>query len=302
MGALSRWWRARPLDDRAAANDASMGPCVADALRGALDRGEFLLNYQPKVDLATSEVTGFEALLRWRHEEFGAMGPAQFVPMLEDLGLIGAVGDWALRRACREAVRWIGRGAPFVPIAVNVSAKQLCDPAFAPSIASILAATGARASQLEIEITESALMEDVAQAARTLMLVRELGVRVAMDDFGVGQSSLAYLKRLPVDAIKIDRSFVADVASRPQDGAIVRAIIDLGRSLGLTVIAEGVETIRQRAFLIANGCDEIQGHFVSAPLPPHAALEMALLAGDAGGVRAARAFTRRLVAQGSEAA
>jgi len=297
MGPLRRWWRGLGRD-RDAAAPSSCDPALEAALRAALGRGEFLLNYQPKVDLATSDVTGFEALLRWRHEEFGAMGPAQFVPMLEQLDLIGVVGEWVLRRACRETVRWVGRGAPFVPIAVNISARQLRDPDFASTIGSILTETGARACQLEIELTESALMEDLDQAARTLELVRELGVRVAMDDFGVGHSSLAYLKRLPIDAIKIDRSFIADVTLRPEDGAIVRAIIDLGRSLGLTVIAEGVETLQQRAFLIANGCDEIQGHFVSPPVAPLAALDMAMLASEEGSARAARNFTRRLVARG----
>lgn len=289
MGALNRWWRRLGRETGHPPIDAAL----ADALRAALGRGEFFLNFQPKVDLATSDVTGFEALLRWRHEEFGAMGPAEFVPLLEQLDLIGIVGEWVMRRACREAVRWSARGAPVAPIAVNLAAKQLRDPGFASKVARILVETGARGSQLELELTESALLDDVEQAARTLSLVRQLGVRVALDDFGVGHSSLAYLKRLPLDAIKIDRSFIADVTLRPEDGAIVRAIIDLGRGLGLTVIAEGVETLQQRAFLMANGCDEIQGYFVSEPVPPQTAFEMAMLASDAGGVREARMFTRR---------
>jgi EAL domain-containing protein (putative c-di-GMP-specific phosphodiesterase class I) len=291
MRALTRWSRLRSRDE----------PPVRAALRAALGRGEFGLVYQPRVDLHTSCVTGFEALLRWRNETFCAMGPAEFVPLLEEMGLIVEVGDWVLRRACREAVRWVDRGAPALPIAVNVSAKQLCKPGFAVTVARILAETGASASQLELEITESALIDDLEQAAHTLVLVRQLGVRVALDDFGVGHSSLAYLKRLPLDAVKIDRSFIADVTSRPQDGAIVRAIIDLGRGLGLTVIAEGVETLQQRAFLIANGCDEIQGYFVSAPVPPQEALELAHLACEDDG-REARLFARRFLAPGFETA
>jgi diguanylate cyclase (GGDEF)-like protein len=236
---------------------------IETALRGALERGEFLLHYQPKVDVRSGEVTGFEALLRWSHAEFGELSPSEFVPILEDTDLIVAVGDWVLETACRQVCEWRRNGLTPRPIAVNLSARQFHLAGLDARVARIIAQSGIEASLLELELTESMLMRDPEETVRTLRNLERSGVRLAVDDFGTGYSSLAYLKEFPIAALKIDRAFVSGVTANPDDAAITLAIINLGHGLGLKVVAEGVESPAQLEFLRAHGCDEMQGFLFS---------------------------------------
>jgi len=233
------------------------------ALRGALARNEFMLHYQPKIDVRTGAVTGFEALLRWRHPEFGLLSPADYVPVLEESDLITPVGEWVLRTACRQIATWAERGIPPRAIAVNLSARQFRMDNLDTMVARIITETGVDPQLLELELTESLLMDNPEQTVTTLGNLRRYGVRLAVDDFGTGYSSLAYLKRFPIDALKIDRAFISDATTNPEDAAIALAIINLGHSLGLKVVAEGVETESQLEFLREKGCDEMQGFFFS---------------------------------------
>ncbi|HXF79248.1 MAG TPA: EAL domain-containing protein [Usitatibacter sp.] len=233
------------------------------ALRGALAKNEFMLHYQPKIDVRTGMVTGFEALLRWRHPEFGLLSPADFVPVLEESDLITPVGEWVLRTACRQIATWAERGIAPRPIAVNLSARQFRMDHLDTMVARIITETGVDPQLLELELTESLLMDNPEQTVVTLGNLRRYGVRLAVDDFGTGYSSLAYLKRFPIDALKIDRAFISDATTNPEDAAITLAIINLGHSLGLKVVAEGVETESQLQFLRDKGCDEMQGFFFS---------------------------------------
>ncbi len=237
------------------------------ALRNALARAEFVLHYQPQIDLATQEVIGVEALLRWHRPEQGLVAPAEFIPLLEETGLIVPVGEWVLSEACRQAKAWRAAGLPPWRMAVNLSARQLRDERFADTVAKVLADTGMDPRYLELEITESAVMQQVEASIELLRRVRALGVRLAMDDFGTGYSSLSHLKLLPIDAVKIGQSFVRDIPADENDAAIVQAIIVLARTLGLEVIAEGVEAPAQLAFLRARGCDAMQGYLFSRTLP-----------------------------------
>ena len=236
------------------------------ALRGALARKEFLIHYQPKIDVATGIITGFEALLRWRHPEFGLLSPSEFVPILEDTDLIVPVGEWVLQAVCDQIRRWSMRGLAARPVAVNLSARQFRLENLDTVVARIVSAAGIDPSLLELELTETLLMHDPEGAIRTLRNLERYGVRLAVDDFGTGYSSLAYLKRFPIDALKIDRAFIAETLANPEDAAITLAIINLGHSLGLQVVAEGVETEEQLAFLRAHGCDQMQGFFFSPPV------------------------------------
>jgi EAL domain-containing protein (putative c-di-GMP-specific phosphodiesterase class I) len=236
-------------------------------LRHALDREEFALHFQPKVSLTTGLITGFEALLRWRRPDQTLVSPASFIPVLEQTGLIVPVGVWVLRAACAQIRTWRRANLTPLPIAINLSARQFRRQDICDVVKSALVEFEVHPRELELEITESTAMEDADQAIATLRALRALGVHVAIDDFGTGYSSLSYLKRLPVDSIKIDRSFVSQVASQRDDAAIARAIITMAHSLQLKVIAEGVETADQLAFLTANGCDEVQGYYFSRPLP-----------------------------------
>jgi EAL domain-containing protein (putative c-di-GMP-specific phosphodiesterase class I) len=233
------------------------------ALRGALAKNEFMLHYQPKIDVRTGIVTGFEALLRWRHPEFGLLSPADYVPVLEESDLITPVGEWVLRTACRQIASWSARGIAPRPIAVNLSARQFRMDNLDTLVARIITETGVDPQLLELELTESLLMDNPEQTVITLGNLRRYGVRLAVDDFGTGYSSLAYLKRFPIDALKIDRAFISDATTNPEDAAIALAIINLGHSLGLKVVAEGVETESQLEFLREKGCDEMQGFFFS---------------------------------------
>jgi len=236
-----------------------------NALRGALERREFLLHYQPKVDLASGAVCGFEALLRWQRPGVGLVSPLDFIPVLEDTGLIVSVGEWAIGSACRQIAAWRELGLPTPPIAVNLSARQFQED-LRTSVERILSETRVEASLLQFEITESLLMRDPEGATRILQDIKQSGATLSVDDFGTGYSSLAYLKRFPLDALKIDRAFVRDVTSHSDDAAIALAIIGLAHSLGLKVIAEGVETEAQMRFLRDNGCDQMQGFYFSRPL------------------------------------
>ena len=234
-------------------------------LREALAQGGFELHYQPLIDLADNRITGMEALVRWRHPERGLVSPAVFIPLAEESGLIVPLGEWVLGQACRDAAGWPGG----VSVAVNVSPLQLRHRAFAQSVPAALAASGLAATRLELEITESVLLDDTEANLETLHTLRRLGVRISMDDFGTGYSSISYLRRFPFDKIKIDRSFVRDCAARSEAGAIIRAIVSLGASLGITTLVEGVETEPQLAAVRAEGAREVQGFLFSPPRPAH---------------------------------
>ena len=236
-------------------------------LRHAIERREFVLHYQPKVDVASGKITGLEALLRWQPPDKNMVGPDQFIPLLEENGLIVPVGDWVTRSACAQIHAWREAGLTPVPVAVNLSARHLKQPGFGATLGRALAEFSVPAELIEIEITESSLMENPEQAIVVLTEIANLGVRLSADDFGTGYSSLSYLKRLPLDALKIDRSFVRDITSDPDDAAITRTVITLAHGLDLKVIAEGVETEEQLAFLGQNQCDEAQGYLFSRPLP-----------------------------------
>jgi diguanylate cyclase (GGDEF)-like protein/PAS domain S-box-containing protein len=232
-------------------------------LRRAFTNGDFELHYQPLVDLAADRITGFEALLRWRHPEKGLISPADFIPVAEDIGLIVGVGEWVLRRACADAMTW----PDDIKVAVNLSTVQFRSRNLVQVVIGALAQSGLSPLRLELEITESLLLAETEANLATLHQLRALGVRISMDDFGTGYSSLSYLRSFPFDKIKIDRSFVKDMAQRPDCVAIVRAISGLGRSLNITTTAEGVETLDQLDWLRAEGCNEVQGFLFSAAKP-----------------------------------
>ncbi|WP_017876124.1 putative bifunctional diguanylate cyclase/phosphodiesterase [Janthinobacterium sp. CG3] len=244
------------------------------ALQRAVGAGEFVLHYQPKVCAASGDICGFEALMRWPQADGRAIPPAVFIPVAEETGRIEVIGAWAIREAAAQLRRWGALGLGGVPIAVNVSALQLRRDTVARDIAAVVRGAGIAPSMLELELTESAVMGNPALAVQTLRQIHALGITIAIDDFGTGHSSLAYLKRLPIDKLKIDASFVRDIATDAGDAAIVLAIITLAHVLRLTVIAEGVETAAQMEFLIAHGCDELQGHYFSEPVSNEQALEL----------------------------
>ncbi len=236
-------------------------------LRHALERGEFELYYQPKFHLGTGQVSGVEALIRWHSPGHGMVPPDRFIGALEDSGLILPVGAWALRTAIAELSSWDAAGAPRLTLAVNLSARQFRQPFLARSVADALHEAGIAPHRLELELTESLLLEDSESNRNVLATLAEMGVRVAIDDFGTGHSSLSYLKRFDIDTLKIDRSFVSALPTDTEDAAIATAIVAMGHSLHMKVVAEGVETIEQAEFLYGLGCDEIQGYLISRPLP-----------------------------------
>jgi diguanylate cyclase (GGDEF)-like protein len=235
-------------------------------LHGALERQEFELHYQPRIDLASGEICGVEALLRWHHPQQGLVLPKRFIPVAEQLGMIGPITDWVLDTALMQSKRWSEGGKP-MPISVNVSARSFQSPGLVNRIRQALKKAGLDGSSLEIEITEGTLMADLEEGARTLESLSKLGVSIAIDDFGTGYSSLSYLKRLPIDTLKIDQSFLEDMASNPRDMAVVRSIIELGHNLDCKVVAEGVEDENIRQKLQELGCDLVQGFHISKPLP-----------------------------------
>jgi diguanylate cyclase (GGDEF)-like protein len=239
---------------------------LESSLRRALEREEFLLHYQPKVNLDTVEITGVEALVRWQQPDRGLVPPSQFVPIAEDCGLILQIGRWVLREACRQARAWQDAGLPPLPIAVNVSAVEFRDKGFVQGVRTILAETGLEARYLELELTERVLMGDVESTASVLQELKMMGIHLAVDDFGTGYSSLSYLRQFPIDVLKIDRSFVSQITADPDDSTIVSAIINMGKSLKHVVVAEGIETQLQRAYLQTQQCAQGQGYLFSRPL------------------------------------
>ncbi len=236
-------------------------------LRRALERSEFILHYQPQIDLRTGDIIGFEALARWRHPERGMVPPGEFIPVAEETGMINPLGEWVLNHACVQAAEWLRAGHPPLQVAVNLSAHQFRREGVAATVARVLKESGLPAARLELEITESAIIHQPEQAIVTFNELSDMGVQLSIDDFGTGYSSLSYLKRFPIDKLKIDQSFVRDIHTDPDDAAIVTAIIAMAHSLGLEVIAEGVETADQLAFLKTLGCDKAQGYYFSRPLP-----------------------------------
>jgi diguanylate cyclase (GGDEF)-like protein len=240
---------------------------LENKLRQALDNEEFVLHYQPKVSLESGKLTGAEALIRWNDPRTGLVAPAQFIPILEETGLIHDVGRWALRKALEDYLRWRAADLPVVRIAVNVSPLQLRHRDFIAEIGRAIGIEPFAGEGLEIEITESLVMEDVKRSVATLQALRDMAVTTAIDDFGTGFSSLSYLAKLPVDTLKIDRSFVVDMAAGPQGVSLVSTIIALAHSLKLKVVAEGVETEEQSRLLRLLNCDEMQGYLFSKPIP-----------------------------------
>jgi diguanylate cyclase (GGDEF)-like protein len=236
-------------------------------LKRALERGELTLHYQPKQEIATGLVTGMEALLRWQHPDMGLVAPARFIPLAEESGLIVPIGEWVLRTACEQtAALATSPGGRRLRVAVNLSARQFLDESLVGLVERVLSQTGLAPAELELEITESLIMQNPEHTRGILAALRELGVKLAMDDFGTGYSSLAYLRRFPVDSIKIDRSFINGVPGEADGESITQAVIAMAHSLRLRAIAEGVETAQQLEFLRRHGCDEIQGYFFSRPL------------------------------------
>jgi EAL domain-containing protein (putative c-di-GMP-specific phosphodiesterase class I) len=236
-------------------------------LRYALGRNEFSLHYQPKVDLVTRQITGVEALLRWTHPDRGMLPPAQFIPLAEETGLIVPIGCWVLKEACAQNMAWQRRGLRPVSMAVNLSPRQFTDENLLQDIDEALAASSMSPALLQLEVTESMVMRNVPRAIKVLDAVQSRGIRLAIDDFGTGHSSMSLMKQFPIDTIKIDRSFVRDLPDDSEDRAIAQAIISMGKALGMTVVAEGVETAEQETFLRENACDEMQGFLFSKPVP-----------------------------------
>jgi EAL domain-containing protein (putative c-di-GMP-specific phosphodiesterase class I) len=259
-------------------------------MRQALAQERFRLHYQPQVDLHTGAVVGCEALIRWRDPELGEVSPGEFIPVAEESGFIIAIGDWVLRRAVAQAAVWLAAGTPMT-VSVNVSALQFQQPGFVDGVATALRDSGLPPPWLELELTESILIQDAQDAMLRLQALAQLGVKLAIDDFGTGYSSLAYLKRFPIGRLKIDRSFISGLPSEESDVAIVQAILHMGRALHLQVVAEGVENEAQRQFLQDAGCDLYQG-YLFAPALDAAAFALKL------GFGAPAAAAPRLVAGG----
>jgi diguanylate cyclase (GGDEF)-like protein len=240
---------------------------LESALRRALERDQFSLHYQPKIDMASGQITGVEALLRWNHPDLGTVSPGQFIPLAEETGLIVPIGRWVLEEACAQNMAWQRRGLRPVTMAVNLSPRQFADPNLLHDVDEALAASGMSPVLLQLEVTESMVMRNVSRAIKVLDAIQSRGIRLAIDDFGTGYSSMSLMKQFPIDTIKIDRSFVRDLPVDSEDQAIAQAIISMGKALGMTVIAEGVETVEQEAFLRSHACDEMQGFLFSKPLP-----------------------------------
>jgi diguanylate cyclase (GGDEF)-like protein len=239
---------------------------LESSLRHALERNEFRLDYQAKREIVYGQITGMEALLRWQHPDLGLVAPMQFIPVAEETGLIVPIGKWVLQTACLQNVAWQRQGLPHLSIAVNLTARQFADEHLLRDVSSILDSTGLEPCFLELEIQESLLIRDIDRTLRILTQLKALGVRIAIDDFGTGYSSLASLQRFPLDTIKIDRSYIRDIATHANDSSLTSAIIAMGRNLSLTVVAQGVETKEQVEFLKANACDEFQGFYFNRPL------------------------------------
>ena len=247
---------------------------LGSQLRGAAQRGELRLHYQPKVDVASGRIVGVEALVRWQHPEHGLLPPGKFIPLSEELGLTSVIGEWVLEQACREVAGWLRAGVVKASVAVNVSKLQVAAGDLGQVVRRALFDSGLPARCLVIELTESMLMDDVPHCLALMNDLKSIGATLAIDDFGTGYSSLSYLKKFPLDELKIDRSFIADLPGRATDIALVRTVIELGHSLGMRVTAEGVETEAQLACLKQLGCDTFQGYLFERPVPPQRCLEL----------------------------
>jgi EAL domain-containing protein (putative c-di-GMP-specific phosphodiesterase class I) len=240
---------------------------LESGMRQGIERGEYLVHYQPRIEIASGRIIGFEALVRWQHPELGLVSPGQFIPLAEETGLIVPLGEQVLRTACEQGREWQRRGLPPVTMSVNLSSVQFQRPELFDSVVRVLGETGLDPTFLELELTESLLMQNVEAVVSTLKRFRDTGIRLSIDDFGTGYSSLSYLKRFPIDALKIDRSFIREVTTNADDAALATSIILMGRSLKLKVVAEGVETASQLSFLRIMQCDEAQGFLFSQPVP-----------------------------------
>lgn len=247
---------------------------LEDSLHHALQRGEFLLHYQPQVDLKTGQIIGMEALVRWQRPDRGMVSPKEFIPLAEETGLIVPIGEWVLRTACAQNKAWQAAGFPPIRMAVNLSARQFQQRNLIEMVARVLEETGLASNYLELELTESSIMQNVQTTIATLRELNAIGIAISIDDFGTGYSSLNYLKRFPINTLKIDQSFVHDIPNDPDDAAIVTAIITLAHSLKLKVIAEAVEIVEQLEFLRSLQCDKIQGYLFSKPLPAEEATKL----------------------------
>jgi EAL domain-containing protein (putative c-di-GMP-specific phosphodiesterase class I) len=239
---------------------------IEGGLRHAIERDELALYYQPKVNLATGAICGVEALIRWRHPLRGLLYPSQFMSVAEESGLIVPIGRWVLGEGCRQAKAWQDAGLPPMQIAINVSAVELRNKDFVEGVRTVLQETGLEPRYLELELTETYLMQDAKSTATVLETLKDMGVRLALDDFGTGYSSLSYMRRFPIDTLKIDQSFVRNLATDADDASIVSAVINMGSSLHMRVVAEGIETREQLAMLREQHCPEGQGYYFSHPV------------------------------------
>ena len=240
----------------------------------AIAEGELVLHFQPKVRLSNFQIVGFEALVRWEHPEYGLIYPDEFIPIAESTGLDVALGDWVAKASCQQLANWQAEGLTPVPIAINVSARQLRDEQLPQRISACLATHQIAASLLEVEITESSLVESVEIASRVLIALERMGIKIALDDFGNGYSSFGYIRTLPIHVIKIDRSFINEIRNKPDDAAIVASMVTLAHNLKKKVVAEGVELHEQLVYLKSVHCDEVQGYYLSRPVPPKAARQL----------------------------
>jgi EAL domain-containing protein (putative c-di-GMP-specific phosphodiesterase class I) len=247
-------------------------------LRHALELNQFSLHYQPKIDVATDQLSGVEALLRWTHPKLGNLSPAEFIPLAEETGSIIPIGRWVLNSACAQNMSWQAAGLPAISVAVNLSPRQFIDPQLLDRLDEALAKSGMPPDLLQLEITESTVMHNVDRAAKLLGEIKRRGVRLAIDDFGTGYSSLAYLMRFPVDILKIDQSFIASIGDSAEALAMVHALVQLGHALGLKTLAEGIEDADQLEHLRAEGCDSGQGYFLGTSMDP-ATIDAMLAAG-----------------------
>jgi len=236
------------------------------AMRRGLERGEFILHYQPKIDLASERIVGAEALVRWQHPQIGMIHPIEFIPLAEESGLILPLGEWVLAEACRQQVAWQSEGLSGLKIAINMSSRQFRQEDLAERVASIFENTGVDPTNVTLELTESMVMQDVSSTLVALRALKSLGVSISLDDFGTGYSSLSYLRRFPIDELKIDKSFINDIHDNADDAAIASAIIAMAISLGLNVVAEGVERKEQVDLLLKMRCGQVQGYYFGRPL------------------------------------